>query len=194
MNSITIDGVVGSGELWLNVMRIACGDTSGKSMLDAGCYKAPYTPFLGFSDRVYVDIQGRLLDHAEEQKNFIQDDALEYLYFCKRHFDVIVATDFLEHLTKEKGFEFMTMMKLQSDKQIIFTPLGDCMITDDDKPDSHHSGWTPKLFPDEWLCIVFPDFHPTLNTGAFFAIRCEEIERQRIFNEIKNKYVESRIY
>jgi len=190
---ITLEGLHGSGELWLDIMRIICGNTYGKSFLDAGCHKAPYTPSLGFTERTYVDIQGRKLDHSEEQRYFIQDDVVEYLYFSKKHFDVIIASDFLEHLTIEKGYEFIALICMNSNKQIIFTPLGEYNITDDNHPASHHSGWTPEMFVDKspfnWLFIVLPNFHPTLEVGAFFAIRCEQDDQLRIYNEIKNKYV-----
>jgi hypothetical protein len=79
-------------------------------------------------------------------------------------------------------------MKAKSNKQIIFTPLGAYMVDEGSThPDSHKSGWTPDMLFG-WLSIVLPNFHPTLNTGAFFAVQCDEEEKERIVNEIKNKY------
>jgi hypothetical protein len=192
MNSITLEGLVGSGELWLNISSIICNPSTGQSMCDLGCHHAPYTPLLGYSQYVYVDIQYRGLDYRGMEEWFVNMDAIEYLKKCYRHFDLCIASDFLEHLTEEKGDEFLSLMQDHSDKQVIFTPLGDASITADGHPDSHASGWFPEDFP-EWLTIVLPNFHPSINLGAFFAVNCSVEEKQRIYNEIKSKYVESGI-
>lgn len=184
---IVLPGLKGSGELWLGIMKIICGDTSKQSMIDLGCHLAPYTSQLGFWYRAYVDIQERPLDNPEEQQFFIKWDAVLYIGICEEYFDVSIASDFIEHLTKDRGEHLLFRMEEVSDKQIIFTPLGDYMISKDDHPDSHHSGWTPAMMP-EYLSIVLPDYHPTLGVGAFFAINCSTEEKQRIFYEIKNKY------
>lgn len=191
MNNIALEGIAGSGELWLDVMRIICGDTKGESMIDLGCHKAPYTPNLGFSFRTYLDIQDRALDHAEEQQFFVKGDAVDYLHTCEEYFDVTIASDFIEHLDKERGKKLLYEMFQSSNKQIIFTPIGDASITLDGHPDSHASGWIPEDFPN-WLTISFPNFHNTINLGAFFAVGCEYAsEKKRIYNEIKEKYVKN---
>ena len=79
-------------------------------------------------------------------------------------------------------------MLLRSEKAIIFTPLGDCNITDDDNPDRHKSGWTPEDFKNDAV-IVFPDFHKSMNQGAFFAWFCGNIKEdfERVKNELNNK-------
>jgi len=184
---ITLEGLTGSGELWLDIMKIICGDTSGKSMVDLGCHHAPYTPLLGFKDRTYVDIQDRPLDHHDEQKYFRHSGAITFLTMCDCEFHVSIASDFLEHLTFQVGKELLHLMKLRSSKQVVFTPLGDASITLDEHPDSHASGWVPNDFPD-WLTIALPNFHESINLGAFFACDCTEEEKQRIYNEIKIKY------
>lgn len=191
MSSITLEGLAGSGELWLDIMRIICGDTSDKIMIDLGCHKAPYTPQLGFKDRLYIDIQDRGLDFPEEQPKFLKRDAIEFLrkVWGRMEPDVCIASDFIEHLTKEKGQELIALMGIAT-KIIIFTPLGDASVTNDGHPDSHASGWLPEDFPD-WLCIVLPNFHAAINLGAFFSIECVDEEKQRIHNEIKAKYVEN---
>jgi len=188
MNSITLDGLAGSGELWLDIMRIICGDTSDKSMVDLGCHKAPYTPLLGFKERTYVDIQDRPLDHIVEQQYFVQSDASVFLANNNKKYDVAICSDVLEHLTIGNGCGLVEWMQLRSKKQIIFTPLGGFNITYDGHPDSHASGWSPDLL-QACLCIILPNFHPSLGIGAFFAVRCEYWEKQRIYNEIINKYV-----
>jgi hypothetical protein len=184
---ITLEGLAGSGELWIDVMKIICGDTSKQCMIDLGCHHAPYTSRLGFRNRTYVDIQDRPLDDPNEQQYFIKWDAIAYLDICEEYFDVCIASDFIEHLTKEKGERLLDEMWKSSDKSIIFTPIGEYMITNDDHPDSHRSAWTPEMLPD-WLSIVLPNFHPTLTVGAFFAANCSDEEKTRIYNEIKIKY------
>ena len=179
-------GITGDGDIYLKVLKVICGDTGGKYMADLMCHRAPYTPLLGFKDRLYVDVQDRGLDHKGEQRYFIKSDIWEFLVDnSDLRCDVMICSDGIEHLRKQAGFDLLFTMKLMSKKQIIFTPLGEYMISDDDNPDSHRSGWMPDDFPD-WATIVFPDFHPTLNTGAFFAFHCENIEQdfERVKNEI----------
>lgn len=185
---LILNGIVGSGNLWLDIMKIICGDTSNKTMIDLGCHKAPYTPLLGFKERTYIDIQNRPLDHKEEQQYFIQSGAISYLFENQKRYDVSICSDMIEHLSKEKGTVLLNAMVLRSGKQIIFTPLGDASITNDGHPDSHASGWTPDDFRISWLNIVFPNFHSSINLGAFFSVLCEKKENERIYTEIKNKY------
>lgn len=190
---IVLEGINGSGELWLDIMKIICGDTSDKSMVDLGCHHAPYSPLLGFKTRDYIDIQNRPLDHVEEQKYFTQADIVEYLKHCPWWFSVSICSDVIEHLTVEKGMELLEWMRRRSSKSIIFTPLGEYIIENEktDNPDAHRSGWTPEIIPQAYLSIVLPNFHPTLHMGAFFSIICtpyDEKELQRIHNEIKAKY------
>jgi hypothetical protein len=198
---ITLNGIEGSGELWLDIMRIICGDTPRKkysSMCDLMCHRIPYTPKLGFWDRVFVDIQDRELDFPNEKLlNFVQMDAIDFLKQNTAHYDVAICSDGIEHLTPMDGRELLWWMQNQSDKQVVFTPLGEYMVGvgPSDSPDSHRSGWLPDMMPD-YLSIVLPNFHSSLNVGAFFAVNCKDTieyeaveEKQRIFNEIKNKYV-----
>ena len=184
---ITLDGLQGSGRVYIDVMKIICNVMHGQSMIDLGAHRAPYTPMLGFTDKTYVDIQDRPLDFADEQKWFVQSDVIEYMQKVDRRFDVSIASDLIEHLSEDDGRKLLQLMEFKSDKQIIFTPLGPYMISEDDNPDSHRSGWFPKMLP-EYLSIVLPDFHPSLNKGAFFSVRGSGEEMQRIADEIKLKY------
>jgi hypothetical protein len=187
---IVLEGLVGSGELWLDIMKIICGDTPNhpaSSMCDLMCHRMPYTPQLGFKERTYVDIQDRDFDFPKERAYFRHMDVFDFLQECEVDYDVMICSDGLEHCTFEQGKELLRLMYLNSDKQIIFTPLGELSVTNDDHPDAHKSGWKPQDFPG-WTSIVFPNFHPKLNSGAFFTFDCSEEEKQRIYNEIKIKY------
>lgn len=176
----------GNGVLYLQIMKAICGDTSDKSMADLGCHTAPYTAQLGFKERTYIDIQDRGLDFKEEEKYFVNQDIMDFLIEGK-HYDVLISSDSIEHFSKEDGEAVLELMQLYSNKQIIFTPLGAYNITKDDNPDSHRSGWYPKDFKG-WASIVLPNFHPSLNTGAFFVWHCENIEQdfKRVKNELKS--------
>lgn len=186
---IDLPNLIGSGELYLDIMRIICGDTSEQSMIDLGCHKAPYTSQLGFKERTYVDALARPLDNPEEQQFFHQANMITYLALAKNKYDVAISSDSIEHLTYDNGEEFIYWMIEKSKKQIIFTPIGETMmhIYLDNEFDTHKSGWTPEMLPT-WLAIVLPNFHPTMDTGAWFAVRCEEKEMERIYNTIKSKY------
>lgn len=184
---IALEGINGSGELWLDIMKIICGDTSKQSMVDLGCFHAPHSPLLGFRERTYVDIQDRSFDHADEKKWFVQGDVVDFLKSTNNFYDTAIASDLIEHLSQQRGKELLTLMEYRSNKQIIFTPLGPWMLSEDNNPDSHLSGWIPEMLPD-FISIVLPDFHPTLTVGAFFAFNSSAIEKERIINEIKIKY------
>lgn len=187
-------GVVGNAEVYLDVMKAICGDTSNKSMCDLMCHTAPYTPLLGFKERTYIDIQNRGMDHASELNRLILDDVVKgewdkYLPWL----DVTICSDGIEHLSIKDGLNLLHKMQRSSEKQILFTPLGECNITKDDNPDSHKSGWRPEILNeiliDQWAYIVFPNFHPSLNVGAFFFWCCDDIvaDFERAKAELKNK-------
>lgn len=186
---LTIPGVHGNGQIYLDILKAICGDTQGKSMIDLMCHHAPYTPLLGFEKRIYIDSQDRGIDHKDDQQLFIKSDVFLYLFEnAWSKYDVMICSDGIEHLSKQAGFDLALTMKLQSAKSVIFTPLGEWMITDSDHPDSHKSGWMPNDFPG-YATIVLPEFHPVLETGAFFAWHTEDIQQDfdRVVNELKTK-------
>ena len=161
----------GSGELQIKILKAICGDTSGKSMIDICCGEAPNTRKLGFEKKTFVDIFHR--DLKEESDNFINEDIFK---FSKVYtYDVAIAMDCIEHFPKKDGYQFLKIMDSLCDKRIIFAPLGDYLIetTPTTNPDSHKSGWLPDEFEEMgWATIVLPNYHPTLNIGAFFGWEC----------------------
>lgn len=173
----------GSGELYLQIMKSICGDTSDKTLLDIMCHTAPYTPQLGFKERTYIDIQNRPLDFKEEQKNFIKSDVLRWLKKGKQY-DCMICSDGIEHLSVRDGRLVVSLMERYSEKQIIFTPLGYCKMERDNPHDIHRSGWHPDYF-EGWAKIILPQFHPSLNIGAFFVFHCEGIKED--FKRIKQE-------
>lgn len=188
---ITLEGLTGSGELWLDITRIICGESLNKPdvyLCDLMCHTAPYTSQLEFYHTTFVDVQYRGLENCKK-KDFVfyRSDVFEFLDKSFGEFEVMVCADGIEHLSKGNGRRLIKEMEENSKKQIVFTPFGEQSVTNDDHPDAHKSGWWPKDF-EEWDCIVMPNFHPTLNCGAFFAYNCSDEEKQRIYKEIKIKY------
>lgn len=192
-------GVNGSIEVYMDVMRAICGETEGKSMLDLMCCFAPNTPKLGFSSRTYIDKIARELDIKEEQEFFYPIEVSTFFREMQGlHWDVAICSDGIEHVTKEYGAGMLADMAIASDKQIIFTPLGELFMSkqpDDGDPERHRSAWYPEDFlKDEFFgypfaCIVFPHYHKTWNVGAFFAFRCKNIATEflRVRKELWSK-------
>jgi len=174
--TLTFPNVFGNLEVYMDVMKAICGETEGRSMIDLMCAFAPNTPMLGFSKRMYIDVLPRELDHKEEQKNFVQDNVLNFPPRLMKHifnnfFDVSICSDGIEHLTREDGFKVLDIMARVSMKQIIFTPLDDLFgmaKEGDNNPEAHRSLWHPDMLP-EFNSIVFPDYHKEWNGGAWFG-------------------------
>jgi hypothetical protein len=185
---ITFHNVPGTIEVYMDCLRAICGDTAGKSMIDLCCAFAPNTPKLGFSERHYIDIIPRVLDHPEEQKSFHRHNALTIPLFMAEQVDVAICSDGIEHFYPDDGKELIAVMKQISRKQIIFTPLGEIFPlhnTTPDDPEAHHSLWTPEDFPG-WLIIEFPEYHKEWKGGAFFAMNYDDIQAEytRIWSEL----------
>jgi len=180
----------GNGEVHLDVLKAICGDTVGKSMIDICCGFAPQTRQLGFSNELYIDKVVRDLgDKKMKQGDILIKDSR---IFEGDKYDVLFILDAIEHFVKKDGYDVLKQIQKISSKQIVFTPLGDYIIeaVPTDNPDSHKSGWLPQEFEDMgWGTIVFPNFHPTLNIGAFFAFKCDNLEQEfeRVKNELNNK-------
>lgn len=186
---IIFENVEGNDTVYMDTLMAICGDTKDKSMLDAMCNLAPHTPLLGYGERAYVDVLPRILDHKEEQKYFIQEDVFTYLKSAKKKYDTIICSDGIEHITVLDGYALLCNFGLMSNKDIIFTPLGEHMVEDGNNPESHHSGWYPEMLPRGYASIVFPQYHPTLGIGAFFSWSCRDIDAdfERVKDELEAK-------
>jgi hypothetical protein len=183
---LTFPNVVGTIEVYMDCLRAICGDTKGKSMVDLCCAFAPNTPKLGFQQRRYMDIIDRKLDHPEEQNLFIKLDVLLLAEAMHNQVDVAICSDGIEHFYPDDGKKLINVMQQISQKQIIFTPLGEIFPlhnTGPDDPEAHHSLWTPDDFPG-WATLVFPDYHRSWNGGAFFCFNCDNIEQE--FHHVKS--------
>jgi len=105
--------------------------------------------------------------------------------------DTVFALDFIEHLTKGEGFEFLAQAERVARRQVVlFTPLGyfPQSYEEDHETDrwgmhggywqTHRSGWTPEDFPAGWEFIACRDYHTHDRhgrldeaAGCFWAIR-----------------------
>lgn len=185
---LTFENIEGGNEVYMDCLTALVGENRS-SFLDIGCNHAPFTSQLGFKHREYIDMLPRELDNKDEQQFFHQENILQR----KLHstYNSTFALDVIEHLYKADGCEMLMIMKYISNRQILFTPLDEWMMTDDaDKnPESHRSIWKPGDIDDRWIKLIFPKYHPTLGIGAWWFMHCENLEEEfeRVKNELKTK-------
>ncbi len=127
------------------------------SFLDVGCGKTLSSPLKNIAPKlkhtVGIDLFEPSIDFNLESpiyNEYIVMDALKIdNYFEEKSFDLVIATDLIEHLTKEEGIKFLEKAeKIARKKIIIFTPNG--FINQDPYEDNvyqiHKSGFTVKDF------------------------------------------------
>lgn len=167
----------GSYEFYEEVINAIIGNnTEDKTFIDLCCCEATVTRKLKFKEKTYVDV----LDCWEipgEMDRFVQADVLGDHPIFNKKYDIANCSDGIEHLTRDDGFRLVERMKNISDKQILFTPLGNYMIEEGNPdPKCHKSGWFAEDFVG-FASIVCPQYHPTLGVGAFWVWKCEDIEK-----------------
>jgi hypothetical protein len=163
----------GSLDLWLDVMLHLLDQhfPSGKplSLLDLCCGEMTNTSRLHFAHSVHVDVQD--MPNRPPGFRFIHADVLADHPVFHEHYDVALCSDGIEHLRTGQAAELLLKMEKCATLAVLFTPLGDYMVEPDaTHPDRHKSGWLPETFRDiGFHTATFPNWHPTLNCGAFFA-------------------------
>lgn len=181
--------VEGSSGVMLDVINAILEEPGGMIVADLMACEGSVTSQLKVGTKVYVDVVKREIKNFDKDKDkFVLMDALEFLRYTGKVYSAMICLDGIEHLEKEKGLAMLELMKEKSGRQIIFTPLGDYLVEEikTDNPDSHKSGWIPLEFQRMgWATITFPQFHPTLNSGAFFAFNCDDLENE--FARVVNK-------
>ena len=136
-------------------LKKAVGDS--QSLLDLGCGYP--SPIKSFSSRLYsvgVDIFEPSIEkskaesiHNEYKKLNILDAGNE---FKERSFDCALASDVIEHLSKENGEKLIKIMEgLASKKVVIFTPNGFLHqpTHDENEYQEHLSGWSVQEMRDK---------------------------------------------
>ena len=175
----------GSFPLYERIVNTIIGPSiDDQTLIDLCSCEATVTRNLNFKDKVYVDALD-CWNIPGQMHRFVQADVLGNHRCFNKHYSVANCSDGIEHLLKEDGFKLIERMKQISDRQILFTPLGEHMIeVGNPDPKCHKSGWLPEDFPG-FAAIVCPNYHPTLNIGSFFVWRCENIEAD--FERVKKQ-------
>lgn len=113
----------------------------------------------------------------------ICDDALTLLdYFTEKSFDLVLASQVIEHLEKKAGFKLIRMMKsITSMVLVIATPRGYMPVSAKDNPnkyEKHLSGWTE----DDFRGLVFETKVLDMRNQMNRSIRLFDNIRRFIFN------------
>ena len=181
----------GTGEVYSKILRAIIGPgTSNLSMIDLCCCHAPFTRHLDFASKVFVDAIDDDRGVTSDVGEFYVTDVLgDHEAVSKRMYDMCFAMDAIEHFSKENGHKLLRRMdSLSICKMVLFTPLGDLMISQDkDDPDTHKSGWLPEDFPG-YAKVVCPEWHQKdYGKGAFFFWKTDNIKQD--FNRVKDELV-----
>ncbi|KKQ41480.1 MAG: hypothetical protein US60_C0038G0006 [Microgenomates group bacterium GW2011_GWC1_37_8] len=123
-----------------------------KTLLDLGCgYPSPIKSFSHRLHSVGVDIFGPSIDKSKAEKIHNEYRLIDILdagrEFREKSFDCVLASDVIEHLTKEDGQKLIKVMEnLATKKVIIFTPNGFLYqpAHDGNEYQKHLSGWSVK--------------------------------------------------
>ena len=122
-----------------------------KTLLDLGC--GPQSPIEFFSKNLYsvgVDAFAPSIEESKKRNihnKYLQIDVFDVEKEIKPgSFDCVVASDFIEHFTKEEGARLIAIMeRIAGEKVIIFTPSGFFPQGEygDNPLQAHKSGWSP---------------------------------------------------
>jgi len=151
----TVGRVAPSYEQELEASVVGC-----TTLLDVGC--GAYSPIGRFTrksveqggvDATGVDAFAPSIERSRAaglHRQYVQMDILKIAeHFASRSFDCVLASDVIEHLTKEDGFKLLDQMEQVASKRVIvFTPNGFVPQGEYDKNpwQVHISGWTADEF------------------------------------------------
>lgn len=114
--------------------------------------------------------------------------------FGKNSFDAAVASDLIEHLPKDQGYELMQMMeKVARRKSVLFTPNGFLkQKTYNNNPFQEHlSGWTPSEMADNGYDVVGMKGAKCLR-GEKSKIKYSPVRIVRLTSRISQYFVKNR--
>ena len=122
-----------------------------ESLLDVGCGDNSPVKFISnIPHKIGVDIFQPALEESARKKihnEYVQSDVLSLTdHFKEGAADCSLASELIEHLEKEAGFELLKQMEYVSRKKVIITtPVGFLpqSATEDNPWQLHRSGWTP---------------------------------------------------
>lgn len=160
-----------------------------RSVLDVGCGIRPQQLVVrGVERYLGIDVHKPYIDAMEDPEHYRCSRWQPALAeFEDQEFDLVTALDFIEHLDRDDGLEFITEAQRVGKLVVIFTPVGPLAqkFADPDqwgmhggKWQTHRSAWTPEDF-EGWEIHVMPRFHvvdghsqPLLKPhDAFWAIK-----------------------
>jgi cyclopropane fatty-acyl-phospholipid synthase-like methyltransferase len=123
-------------------------------ILEVGCGNGLFLSFLkskGYLNLTGVDISSQQVKIAKQMvDNIVEDDAVNYMLNSKEKFDLIIGLDIIEHINKEKTFDFLDAAcksLTENGRLILQTPnaespwSGQCMYGDF----THEVFFTPSL-------------------------------------------------
>ncbi|MBU0478227.1 class I SAM-dependent methyltransferase [bacterium] len=136
---------------------------SCQTLLDLGC--GTKSPIEKFSDKLHysvgIDIFEPSLLKNNKLKIYTEYRKMNVLeignVYKENSFDCVLASELIEHLTKDDGLRLIAMMeKIAKKKTIIFTPNG---YLPQDKYDGnefqiHRSGWYPSEMEDMGYRVI----------------------------------------
>lgn len=120
------------------------------SVLDVACGLSLKSKYMEADIRVGIDIHDEYFKHIEADVPFVvmKQDIRDLSNFVSKSFDIVIALDIIEHITKEEGFVLMRECeRIAKFAVVIETPLGyvaqnmDILGHGGDIWQTHRSGW-----------------------------------------------------
>lgn len=138
------------------------------SVLDVACGLSLKSKYIPAQIRVGVDIHEPYFKHIESDVPYVvvkHDIRKLDKIFTPKSFDLVIALDIIEHITKKEGLELMKQCEKIARKAVIIeTPNGyvpqdiDIQGHGGDKWQTHRSGWVPKDFTKRGYEVVVRDY------------------------------------
>lgn len=168
-------------------------------LLDVGCGDNSPVQFL--SDRlqtVGVDLFEPSIEKSKAKdihSDYVKIDVLEIEnYFGKNTFDVVLASDLIEHITKEDGENLISQMEnIARDKVIIFTPNGFLPQGEIDKNpwQVHRSGWHAEEMRKKGYTVYGINGHKSLR-GEYSRIKYRPKLFWRVLSDFTQLFLKNR--
>jgi len=170
-----------------------------KSLLDVGC--GNNSPIKHFSNKLYTVGVDAYIPSIEKSKNqgihndYLNIDVMDIgKKIHPKSFDCVLASDLIEHLTKENGLKLIKMMEeIATKKVIIFTPNGFLPQGEyDNNPwQIHHSGWDVEEMQDLGYKIIGINGWKSLR-GEYAIIKFKPIFLWTLLSDITQLYVRNK--
>lgn len=169
-----------------SVLDLGCGNSSPIRNLKKGFYSAGIDDF-----KPSIEESKKKKIHDKYYKMDVLDTGDK---FGKDSFDVVLALDLIEHLTKEEGNKLLKIMeRIARDKVIVFTPngfLGQGKYRGNPLQ-KHKSGWKIKEFKTKGYKVLGIHGWKKLR-GEFSKIKFKPKMFWRVISDITQKRVKKR--